>query len=57
MTSNAQQSPPTDRPAPPPNCQPGNPVDAKGLRHDWRYIDDSYGTLYRCARCQVEDID
>ena len=51
------QGPQSDRPSLPPNCKPGDPVDAKGLRHDWRFVNEDCGTLYRCERCGVEDID
>jgi hypothetical protein len=44
-----------------PNCKPGDPVDAKGLVHEWANVgwvpELKTDAVYICQRCGVIDID
>lgn len=41
-----------------PNCRPGDPVDARGLVHDWKHVsEDGPGDVYRCPVCGQVDYD
>lgn len=44
-----------------PNCKPGDPVDAKGLVHQWRNVgwvpELKTDAVYVCERCEAVDVD
>jgi len=51
--STAPANPPRE-----PNCNFGDPVDARGLVHAWVLVtDNAPGDLYECARCGQTDVD